>query len=402
MQVIKPSATPVSIASGANEADLAQPPGHRGLGAPGSRGTAPHDAVTPIISCYDNAVPDFVAAELDRLYQHINSSLSHFDMARLARGASTYIVRRADRIETILLFIREHRKIIVLNQMIPVSDEEITLFANYIFGKDESVFSISFHLIRKAPRSLPYPSQEFNSSEDVVLTLPATPDAYLASLSSKMRRNIRYYLRNIARDFPTFRYQVYEKEEITEQQVRAIIELNRARIDGKQLRYCIRQDELDWIVSVVKSRGLVGVATIDGKICGGAVNLRVGDHYFGHTIAHDTRYNSYSLGILCAYLTICANIERGAKETHFSWGRYEYKYKLLGVQRDMAGLTVYRSALAYWLAAPTLLSNATKDYVERTKRRALEAEQEDGAGSGRVSGLLRLARTLKRSITKQG
>jgi hypothetical protein len=391
--------------SPAGSAGTAQEDSEAALEASGARrtgatGTAPFDAAQPVISCHDNAVPEFVGAELDRLYQHINSSLAHFDMERLARDASTYIVRRGDRIETILLFIREQSKITVLNQMIPVSDEEITRFANYIFGKHESIFSIRFHLIRKARRSLPYPSQELNSSEDVVLSLPDSADAYLASLSSKMRRNIRRGLRNIARDFPSFHYQVMENGNITAGQVRAITDLNRARIDGKQLRYCIRQDELDWIVRAVKTRGLVGIATIDGKICGGAINLRVGDHYFGHTIAHDPRFNSYSLGILCAYLTICANIERGARETHFSWGRYEYKYKLLGVQRDMAGLTVYRSAAAYWLDAPTLLGNAGKRLFERSKRRALEAEQADVDGSRSLSRLLKLARTPKRSLLK--
>jgi hypothetical protein len=46
------------------------------------------------VSFYENQVPAFAAPEIDRLYKHPYCSLSYFEMAREAVGASTYVARR--------------------------------------------------------------------------------------------------------------------------------------------------------------------------------------------------------------------------------------------------------------------------------------------------------------------
>src|SRR5207245_3753907 len=126
-----------------------------------------------------------------------------------------------------------------------------------------------------------------------------------------------------------------------------------------------------------KMYGLVGVATVDGRVCAGVICSRSAANYFMHVIAHDPTYDEYRLGKLCCYLTICECINRGGKEFHFLWGRYEYKYRLLGVQRDLDHLTVYRSRAQFLLNGNLVLKNAYKGYGRQAKRWLLDPKRAD-------------------------
>lgn len=349
-----------------------------------------------IISCYENTVPSFVEAELDQLYQHLNSSLSHFAVRRKARDASTYVVRGGGRAIAILLFKREKRKVSVINEMITIAPEELERFASYIFATYKSVAVISFSLIGKEIGRLSFPCHQYDGSEDIVLTLPATPEAYLANLSSKMRRNIRHYLRTIARDYPTFRCEAHAGKDIKEQHLRDLINLKKLNIGAKNLKFGIDEDEVEWIMQQAMVSGLVTVAFIGERVCGGSISLRVKDNFFGQIVSYDPQYQKYSPGILCCYLTICDQILLGAKESHLCWGRYQYKYKLLGVQRDRASLDVYRSRSAYCRHAGQVLAKTVKTYLQEWKKRLLDMEHEEGASSRFGAALVRTLRKIKR------
>lgn len=130
-----------------------------------------------------------------------------------------------------------------------------------------------------------------------------------------------------------------------------MVELNRARMIGKSRVSYIDHEETERIIKLVRSRGLVCLMTIDGRICAGVINYRVGENYFLKVIARDPAYNDYRLGMLCCYLGIRECIEKGGKEYHFLWGRYEYKYRLLGIQRDLDHLPIYRSRTQFVLNA---------------------------------------------------
>jgi hypothetical protein len=348
------------------------------------------------ICCYDAMVPPFIEAELDRLYQHVNSSLSHYAVRRKAMKASSYVASRAGKAIAILLFRREKRKVSVINEMIDIAPEELERFATYIFGCYPSVAAISFSLIGRDVGRLALPYQQYDTSEDIVLTLPASGDAYLESLSAKTRRNIRRYLRAIARDNPTFRFEAYARGDIKEQHLYDLIELKKRNIDEKNLKFGIANDDLDWIVQQARLTGLVTVALIDGKVCGGSISMQVEDHYFGQVIAYDPTYQKYSLGILCCYQAICDQIARGAKESHLCWGRYQYKYKLNGVLRERASLDIYRSRAAYLRNAGVVLTKSLRTYFQESKKRLLDMEHEEGAESRLGPRLVRTLRKIKR------
>lgn len=349
------------------------------------------------MTCYENSVPPSVEQELDQLYQNLNSSLMHYAVQKKANGASTYIARKNGQAIAILLFKCEKQRIDVINEMIDISSEELQRFANYIFERYASVSVISFSLIGKDIGRLPFPHQQHDGSEDIVLTLKKSPDDYIESLSPKTRRNIRRYLRAIERDNPTFRCETTVGEAINDQHLYDLIYLKKLNIGAKNLRFGIAEEELAWIMRQAKSTGLVTVTLINEKVCGGSINLRVHDNFFGQIIAYDPAYQKYGLGFLCTYLTICAQISHGGSESHLCWGRYQYKYKLAGVQRDRASLDIYRSRTAYYRHAGVILVKAIKTRLKQVKTRLLDMEHEEGAAARTGAAMVRLLRKIKRS-----
>jgi hypothetical protein len=346
---------------------------------------------------YENEIPPFVGAELERLYGHLNSSLSYLAVSGKADGASTYVARRGGLPVTVLLFKRKEKGTLrVINEMSRLSPDQIARFTEYIFATYESVTRIAFSLIDSEVRRLPYPFQLHGFSEDIVLGLPPTPAGYLGSLSQKTRRSILGHLRKLKREVPSFQFRVYGKEEISEQQIRDLVSLSKARIDAKKIKYATTEVEVQRLIRIAQERGFAGIATIDGRISAGIVSSQVGRNYFVHIIAHDPEQNKYGLGILCCYLTICEEILRGAKEHHFGWGRYEYKYRLGGVQRDMVSLDVYRSRVSYVLNSAVVANNAVRTYLRQIKFRLLDIERAERPNPGLVSRFVKALRKLKR------
>jgi len=287
----------------------------------------------------------------------------------------------------------------VINEGMWLDAIEITRFANYIFTAMPSATAISFNAVRLHIDTLPFPYQRYDCTAYTAIPLPATTDAYLAGLGKNMRRNIRRYMNKLMADFPSFRFEVVERDAIDEQQVRAIIELNRARIAGKQLPYML-DGEIDKVIHCTRECGLVGVATIDDRVCGGLVGFHIGDTYFAKVIAHDPRYNDYSAGILCAYAMIDACIARGCKEFNWMWNEYEYKIALGAKRHELAHLTLYRSRAHMLRNGRTALRNTVNRYRHRASWLLENGDKHDDLDlTSRIAlRTLRLMRDMKKRL----
>lgn len=349
------------------------------------------------ISCFENDLPGWIDTELDQLYQNLHSSLLHHGVRRKAAHASAYVVRKDGQAIAILLYQRDKRKVSVINEMIDISADELNRFCSYMFSRYKLVQVISFSLIGKEVDRLLFPHHQHDCSEDIVVRLPQTPENYLESLSPKMRRNIRYCLRMIARDYPGFRCETAFGEEIKESCLRDLIQLKRTNISAKNIKFGIEDHEIEWLVHEARKFTLLTVVLVDDKVCGGSISLRVHDHYFGQIICFDPAYKKYSLGILCTYLTIRDQILLGGKESHLCWGRYQYKYKLLGEQRDRASLEMYRSRAIYLRHLGLIALRTIKTGLKYWKNRLLDMEREEGNVAQVGAGLIRILRKIKRS-----
>ncbi len=360
------------------------------------QGHATPNAANVNISWHENEIPAFVEAELERIYGSIFSSLAHFRVHGGAENASCWVIRCGADITDILLFRHEGRSVRVINEWIKLGVQDIRRFADSVFARYPKVDRIAFHAIALDGARFPYPGQRFNCTDDSVVTLPDSADAYFARLGKATRKNIKRYLARLRQDFPDFRYQIYKTGAIEEQHVRAIIGLNRLRMANKNKVSGIDNLEADRMLQLLKMKGTVGVMTIDGKLCAGALTYRIGDNYFSFVRAHDPQYDDYRLGLIGGYLLISECIARGGKEFHFMWGREEHKALLLGVQKEFDHLTLYRSRLHYLQDSRNLLRNAFNARLQQLKRRLLNGQTDpDPAWRFAAAALRRLRRFEK-------
>jgi hypothetical protein len=334
-----------------------------------------------VISCYDSEVPSFVEPELQRLSGHICCSLRYLTMyGKVPAHTSTYIVRKNHQIVTIFLFRREGSRVRVLNEHMMIGEEDLARFAGHIFSAYASVNVIEFYAVPTDIRRLPFPYQCFAWTENIVAALPATREAYLASLGKSTRSYLQRYEKKLRRTFPSFCVKVYQNEEVNPDDIRAIVQMNRARMAAKAKVSSNTDEETERVITLVRECGVVCVATIDGRICAGVINYRLGSTFFMPVIAHDPQYNEYRLGTINCFLTICECIALGCREYHFLWGRYEYKYRLGGVMRDLDILMVYRSRMQFLLNGRTALKIAAAGRWRIVREWMLEQGTQHGRG----------------------
>jgi hypothetical protein len=348
------------------------------------------------ISCYENEVPTFVEAELQRLYGNLFSSLPHLRFHNNRRDTSTYIVRKGETAITIFLYQHDGSNVRVLNQVIRVDEEDMTRFSDFIFSKFATTTSISFDYVITDLQTLSSPYQRINISEDIVLKLPDSLDSYLASLGKNTRRNIKRYTRKLLDASPSFCFEIFTKEDIPEQTIRDIISMNQARMDSKQKVSAYDEIETEQIIAKTKECGLVCVGKIDGKVCAGSVLLQVESNYFFSIIAHDSRYDDFCLGYLCTYRTISECIARRGNEFHFLWGEYEYKYSLLGVKRELEKVAIYRSRAYVLFNGGMVLRTAIEGYIRQGTLWLLKAKREDYLVSRFAIASLNFIRRIRR------
>jgi hypothetical protein len=320
------------------------------------------------VCIYDSPLPSFIDSELERLHGNVFASLARLRSQGPLQRVSAYVVRRGGRVTTLLLFRRDGGTVHVLNEAIALGQAEIEDFSWTVFDSYGAVGAIAFPALDCRIARLPYPYQQFNSREDIVLELPATAEVYFAALGKNMRASLKRYQKKIAADFPGFGYAVHQGRDVSERQLAEIVALSCARIASKNQAPTHTDDKTAQLIRLVQACGVVLVATIDGRVCAGVICTQFGGNFFMHVVAHDPAYDDYRLGKLCCYFSICDAIARGAKEYHFLWGRQEYKYRLLGVQRDLDRVVVYRSRLSVLLHCGRFLHTAWRGYGRRAKQ----------------------------------
>lgn len=333
------------------------------------------------VTCYHEHVPDFVAPELERLYGSFFSSMAVWQMYGSLEGASTFALYRQQHLEDIWLFQRQGTLVRVLNEQINIRGESLSRFTRMIFASEPAVGVICLHAVEAELAGRGLLHHRSNCTEDSVVTLPDSADAYLHQLGKSTRKNLRRYQRRLADTHPSFDYRIRESTDILEHEVRAIIALNHVRMANKGRVSANDETEVQRMLALLQTHGMVGVATIDGKICAGAIAFRFGDHYFSQVRAHDPAYDDDRLGMIGAFLLVSACIERQATALHFMWGRENHKAMFLGQQRDFDHVLIFRSRLAQWRHV-RLLATANLNAAKRLGKHWIfaRAVQDDAAG----------------------
>ena len=315
-------------------------------------------------------VPLRVEAAIAKLYGSLYSSiplLAIYDS--LTPDVCSWTLQHGGKPVAIFLFHARSSVATVINEGMRVETAHAREFCRWVFAHFPRVSAVRFSNVEwKADGKLAYPCQHFPSLENIVLSLPASQEEYHASLSKNLRRNLKRYPERLLRDYPDYHCEFISGDKIADSDVRAIVGLNIERMASKHKQSAYDDEETGRILRLVRQCGLVGVARIGGRVAAGAISFVTGENVALSILAHDPVYNDYSLGILCAFQTIQHCIGRGAREFHFLWGRYDYKFLLGARERPLSRVVIYRS----WLQAFTHVDLWLYHFSERLKRRGGE------------------------------
>ena len=352
-----------------------------------------------VTECYEEEVPRFVGEEIAQRYGSLFSTLPHFrQTGQLTDTTSTYITRKNGKVETVLLFDRNGQQIVVLNELIQISTTEAHDFIAFVFTRYESISNIVFNAITTDLGGLHYPFQQFICAEDIVIGPLTTVDAYCSSLSKNIRKSIRRQANALRRSHPGFHFAILPRETVSEDLVRLIIGLHKARMADQQKISAYTDDECDWIVALASTLGVVSVLTIDGKVCAGTVCCKVGQGFHMLVCAHDPAYDLFGMGTLCCHRSICEYIARGGKQVHMLWGRHAYKTSLGATPRQFDRIAVYRSQADYWRNVDKVLFAAAAGYLREARLWLMNAEGQDTFKGRIATRLWRVLRQVKRRV----
>lgn len=379
------------------DVDLAHSSGHHEIEKRIDRLFNSFDGAT--FSYFQNEVPGFVEKEMERLYGNIYSSVPFFRFRGALENAHTYVDWMDGRIEALIVFRYTGGTIYVLNELISLSSECIRRFVKNIFSMVEDVRCIIFNAIETGSLDLEYPVQRINCSENIVITLPDSSEKYQEGLGKNLRKSLKYYANRIRREHPTYRYEVLEGDAADERCIRKVAAFNVARMAGKRKVSGMTEQEIRKTIGLVRAfGGFVGVTTVDGEICAGEICCRIGSNYFILNGSHNPAFDSYRLGMLSQYMTITEFIRRGGKECHFTWGREEYKYRLLGVRRDLDRIIVYRSHAQFMRHARLAAKTFTAGRIRRARLWLTDPEQKDKKSVRMAQHAIRALRDWKHGL----
>ena len=310
---------------------------------------------------HEQSVPEMAAQALDRLYGSLYASFWHFCLSDTGRPVPhTWVGYRCGEVVGVLLFRLRVDQVLVLTEMFCLGQAVADAFSRAVFARFREVKTIHFNAISLSGPLTGWSLQHYAFSENYVIRLPQSVDQYLASIGKSTRKTLRSYGNRLRRDFPNFSWDVRAVGEMRAYELRSVIrELHRFKRDSMAVRGKraeISRRETARLLILARRSGLIGIARVGDRICGGSLACRIGDNYVMLLSAADPALASYRLGILCCFWSVCDCIRAGGRECHLLWGRYQYKTQLLGEPRSLLRLTIYRSRLRMALSPLLVIS----------------------------------------------
>lgn len=302
-------------------------------------------------------LPGYIWPALHQLYQSIFCSEPHLRATgSLGQNLQAWIARCNGHITAVILFQTQGRVVRIVNEMHDIDAVQLEEFSKAMWRAYPDVDAIQIHALRIHGRCHKFPLLGTEVSEDYLLPLPESIDAWYASLSSQTCQKLRYHYRRSYRKQPDLCFRQIEASEISDAQFDRILQLNRARMSHKGRSFNMGLHEMQSLRAVMREHGQISVIEIGGEICAGLLCTRLGKSIFMHVIAHDPRHDDLRLGYLCCALTIEAAITQGAARFHFLWGYYDYKVRLGGQRQALFRALMFRS-WRHALTHPVLLAS---------------------------------------------
>lgn len=301
-------------------------------------------------------LPPYVWPALHRLYRSIFCSEPHLRVyGSVPANIQAWVARSKGNITAVILFQRQGSVVRIINEMHGIDAVQLEKFSQAVLDTYPAVDAIQLHALWVDGTFNKFPLLQTEVSEDYLLSLPESTEAWRARLSSQTREKLRYHYRRSCRKQPDLRFRQIDAKDITDAQFERVVQMNRARMIHKGRSFNMDTNETQCLRALMRECGQISVIEIGGEICAGLLCTRLENSIFMHVIAHDPRHDDLRLGFLCCALTIEAAIASGAQYFHFLWGFYDYKVRLGGQRQALYRAVIFRS-WRHSLNQPTLLA----------------------------------------------
>ena len=299
-------------------------------------------------------LPGYLWPALERRCQSIFCTEPHLRIhGALNSDIEAWVQRQEGRISGLWLFRRFGCKARVINEVVDARPSDIERLAEALFARYRELDVIELHALHLLPDLSAVGQAESGPrwqrwqratvSEDFVLELPASIEAWHASLSARTREKLRQCLRRARRSEPGLHFRLQHDADISESQVHAVLQMSRARMRAKGRTYGMDAREERALCALMRERGQLATIEIDGQVRAGMLCTLAGNDLYMHVITHDPAFDELRLGYLCCVLTIEAAITQRRRRFHFLWGWYDYKTRLGGQRRALEHVLLWRS-----------------------------------------------------------
>jgi hypothetical protein len=218
----------------------------------------------------------------------------------------------------------------------------------------------------------------------------------MARISGNFRSSLRRAEKKIRRAYPSFEVRILTPPQVTEEQVRELIAFAAARMAVKRTRAYIGEHEVDKLMRMIGSHGVVVAAMIDDQLCGGSIWYSVGGRSFMHINAHDPRFDQFMLGNHVLLRGVLHWVECGGRECWLMGGFGTHKAKFGAAPRYLETLLIYRSRLGYLFHWRRASAVAAKILLQRLERQVRRKASGDGTAARLLARCLQMARLVKR------
>jgi len=351
---------------------------------------------------YENAIPEFADAALERLYANIYCTLTRIGIYERLDDIHTFVAADEHDIVLLILFRIDRDTVRIVNQQVALSEGDLAYFAVNVFSRYPAARRIEAYALDTFidASTFAFPVQVLPQLQENVVDLPPSADAYTQQLGKSTRELMRRSMRKCVAQFPSCRFEVLSAQQITPRHVRELVHLTDQRMDARHAEPYVVNTEIDRMLRLARSYGYLGIMLIEERIVAATLYFRVGTRHFLHLVGHDPRFDAYRLGRQVNLHTIFHAIATGGRELWMMGGHDGWKSHFLARRKTLRSVTIYRSRAAALVCCRTLLRNAARSRLHQLRLRVGEVQARDGAGSRLLGHSLAALRRARKGLRR--
>jgi len=289
---------------------------------------------------HPDGLPDGAAAELDGLYESLMSTADWFATRESVVPDGACLL---DRPRHVLPFTIDGDTVEVLNRTFAIAPADAERACEALFRAVPQARRIHFDAMFP-PGRLRLPTRRLETTDHMVVDLPAGTEAYRASLGKSTRQNLRLYENRLRRGYPDVHTEVMIPGDRGRELVDRFVswKVDRFKELGRTTYWELEPDMAERFTELLRRRGEAHVTSAGGAEAAISFVFHVGGSAFALETAFAPAFEHCRLGFLAQYWVVCDAAERGAACVHLMWGTPTYKGRLGATPRPATMLSVFR------------------------------------------------------------